>query len=405
MSAKTSRLYGAQEARHMAFDSDFFTEYSDKPTKPKKESFNSTNKRTFGNKSSKGVTNNIFGTHKIVNTEFRIPRKKDHQINDESEMSASSSSDHAECLDKFLNQYKPNHAPCSAAAKEKASNHKESTEKLIKKYAISSSSSSEDDGNDEDDGSRKNKFEKDQLLSFHANKLKECNKQIEETNSREKRTSLLKFSDSSDNDDDDDDDVKLVSKIPCLMPQERKKVIYEDLEASSSSEREDDVIEIGGSDKSATRKKIEFNKKTIEKNDLIEKKLEQIDNLNELTDEQIEYMVLRDINYFLYIFSGQCEHSWRHTQYKKNSARIGNMLCSKTLLACFREEQYMAAVRAFKSVFCQNHNRRDDYIVKVLLPESLIKICMRIHQCSKVKAEVFLEGTSKVTFKQFNKEN
>ena len=84
------------------------------------------------------------------------------------------------------------------------------------------------------------------------------------------------------------------------------------------------------------------------------------------------------------------------------------------MLNSFSYDQYMSAVKALQSVFCQNHNKvfrnlcfsrnfdetycifvvvlkRDEYIVKVLLPEALIKICMRIHQCSKSLAESYLQ--------------
>jgi hypothetical protein len=33
----------------------------------------------------------------------------------------------------------------------------------------------------------------------------------------------------------------------------------------------------------------------------------------------------------------------------------------------------------------------DEYIVKVMLPEALIKICMRVYQCSKDAAEEYLK--------------
>lgn len=33
----------------------------------------------------------------------------------------------------------------------------------------------------------------------------------------------------------------------------------------------------------------------------------------------------------------------------------------------------------------------DEYIVKVALPEALIKICMRVYQCSKLAAEEYLK--------------
>ena len=48
-------------------------------------------------------------------------------------------------------------------------------------------------------------------------------------------------------------------------------------------------------------------------------------------------------------------------------------------------------VRKFFYLISTTKKKRDEYIVKVLLPEALIKICMRIHQCSKLVAESYLE--------------
>jgi len=110
-----------------------------------------------------------------------------------------------------------------------------------------------------------------------------------------------------------------------------------------------------------------------------------------LTEKHVEYMVLQDINYFLDIFSGDCEHSWRHTQYKKFSKRTGNLLYENSAMSSYRYDQCMAAVHALQAIFCKKDYRYNEYIVKVLLPEALIKICMRIYQCSKDAAEEFLQ--------------
>lgn len=50
----------------------------------------------------------------------------------------------------------------------------------------------------------------------------------------------------------------------------------------------------------------------------------------------------------------------------------------------------MSAVKALQTVFCKKDHKYDEYIVKVLLPEALIKICMRIYQCGKDSAEDYL---------------
>jgi hypothetical protein len=50
----------------------------------------------------------------------------------------------------------------------------------------------------------------------------------------------------------------------------------------------------------------------------------------------------------------------------------------------------MAATETLQTIFCKKNHKLDDYIVKVLLPEGLIKITMRIYQCGKDLAENFL---------------
>jgi len=129
----------------------------------------------------------------------------------------------------------------------------------------------------------------------------------------------------------------------------------------------------------------------IEENELLDSQIDDILGINLLNEAQIEYMVLRDINYYIDIFSGNCEHSWRHLEYKKYSKKSGNLLYSNAALSSYTLEQYTTAVTALQSIFCKKNNKCDEYIIKVLLPEALIKICMRIYQCSKEAAEDFLQ--------------
>ena len=99
------------------------------------------------------------------------------------------------------------------------------------------------------------------------------------------------------------------------------------------------------------------------------------------------------------------------------------MYCN-TALTSYTREQYSAAVQALQNIFCKKDNKVkykvlfinieclkfflfwkcDDYIIKVLLPEALIKICMRIYQCSKEAAEEYLQKNNfKNDFKQYPK--
>ena len=40
---------------------------------------------------------------------------------------------------------------------------------------------------------------------------------------------------------------------------------------------------------------------------------------------------------------------------------------------------------------CKINGENDKYIVEVLLPEALVKICMRVYKCSKEEVKEFLE--------------
>ncbi|CAF0748399.1 unnamed protein product [Brachionus calyciflorus] len=142
----------------------------------------------------------------------------------------------------------------------------------------------------------------------------------------------------------------------------------------------------------------------VEWNPKLEKEIEKLKIIGDLTPKQIEYMVLRDVNYFIDIFSGNCDHSWRHEEYKKFSKKSGNLLYENSAMTSYTYDQYMSAVKALQSVFCKKNNKYDEYIVKVLLPEALIKICMRVYQCSKGSAEEFLQKNNiKKCFKEYPK--
>ena len=60
-------------------------------------------------------------------------------------------------------------------------------------------------------------------------------------------------------------------------------------------------------------------------------------------------------------------------------------------MGSYTQDQILAAVKALQSIFCKNSNKLDEYIVKVLLPEALIKICMQVYQCAKEPAEDYLK--------------
>ena len=58
--------------------------------------------------------------------------------------------------------------------------------------------------------------------------------------------------------------------------------------------------------KKSNKPKRQFNYEAIDEDSEIEEQIDQIQSINLLNEKQIHYMVLRDINYFIDIFSGQC---------------------------------------------------------------------------------------------------
>lgn len=158
--------------------------------------------------------------------------------------------------------------------------------------------------------------------------------------------------------------------------------------------------------KKSEKKKREYEYVAIEENIKLEDQIENIKKLGALTEKQINYMVLRDVNYFLDIYSGEYDHSWRHAEYKKNSKKSGNLLYSNAVgLGSYTQTQISAAVEALQLIFCRNNHKLDGYIVKVALPEALIKICMRIYQCSKDAAELYLKENNLDKKKKTNPNN
>jgi len=158
------------------------------------------------------------------------------------------------------------------------------------------------------------------------------------------------------------------------------------------------------SDSKPSKPKRKFDYEAIDEDTQLNEEIDAIQTINLLTENQIHYMVLRDINYFIDIYSGHCEHSWRHLEFKKQSKKSGNVLYSHAALTSYTLDQYTSAVKALQEIFCKKDNKADEYIVKVLLPEALIKICMRIYQCSKEAAEEYLQKNNfKNNFKEVPK--
>ncbi len=93
-------------------------------------------------------------------------------------------------------------------------------------------------------------------------------------------------------------------------------------------------------------------------NPFLEDQIEKITKLSDLNEDHMKYMILRDINYFLDIYSGECEHSWRHAEYKKFSKKSGNVLYSHAVgMTSFTHEQIMSGVDGLRDIFCRSNNK------------------------------------------------
>ncbi|KAL5009105.1 hypothetical protein ScPMuIL_014686 [Solemya velum] len=100
-------------------------------------------------------------------------------------------------------------------------------------------------------------------------------------------------------------------------------------------------------------------------------------DISELGEEHIQHLVLNNENYLRQIFQGKtlCK---RHEQYKEGGQRRKD-LNYQVHLGLFSDEQHDVVMEMLIFLFCKRHHQYLDYLLKVLLPEMLIKIYMEIH--------------------------
>lgn len=119
-----------------------------------------------------------------------------------------------------------------------------------------------------------------------------------------------------------------------------------------------------------------------------------VEKLRFLTESQLEYIVLREIEYFIKIYAGQ-EPSWRHGEFKKNTRISKEALYGNAAFLNFDQSQFSTITNLFKQLFNMRRTLKfeiTEYIVQVLLPESLIKICIFLYDCDKENAEIYLKN-------------
>ncbi|XP_046579793.1 uncharacterized protein LOC124287339 [Haliotis rubra] len=118
--------------------------------------------------------------------------------------------------------------------------------------------------------------------------------------------------------------------------------------------------------------------------------LSQVSSEAELTESHIQMMVLGSEGYLRSIFTGkhQCQ---RHEDYKKGGkARLN--LNYQVNLAMFTEPQQDAVMETLMGIFCKRHHKYMDYILKVLLPEMMIRILMEVKHMTYDDTEALMSG-------------
>lgn len=117
----------------------------------------------------------------------------------------------------------------------------------------------------------------------------------------------------------------------------------------------------------------------------IEVEINSLGKVDELNEQHLHYLLMKHKVYLQDIFSGKVS-SERHDVYKKGG-KARKDLNHHVHLGLFTEEQLDVVMETLMSIFCKKHHKYLEYIMKVLLPEALIKIYMNFHKMSHKEAE------------------
>ncbi|XP_052767328.1 uncharacterized protein LOC128208055 isoform X2 [Mya arenaria] len=125
-----------------------------------------------------------------------------------------------------------------------------------------------------------------------------------------------------------------------------------------------------------------------ERDAAVNKEIEEISNVEDLNQEQLEHMVRHREGYLRKIFEGSvlCE---RHLDFKRGGSSKRD-LDYNSRIGSYTDEQVDTVMEALINIFCKRHNKYLDYLMKVLLPEMLVKIYMDIHNTSHEASEQIL---------------
>lgn len=116
-----------------------------------------------------------------------------------------------------------------------------------------------------------------------------------------------------------------------------------------------------------------------------------IRNVEELTASQTEQLVREYTRELRDIFEGKI-YCRRHEDYKKGGKMKGD-LAFQVQFGSFSEEQRDRIMGVLTNMFCYKHSKYFDYVSKVLLPETLVMVYMRVERKTRLEAErLLLEG-------------
>ncbi|XP_052276261.1 uncharacterized protein LOC127875320 isoform X2 [Dreissena polymorpha] len=116
--------------------------------------------------------------------------------------------------------------------------------------------------------------------------------------------------------------------------------------------------------------------------------VKQISHIENLKEDHLQYMVRNNEVYLRQIFEGKV-HCGRHEAYKKGGISRQD-LNYNSRIARFTDEQVEAVMETLQALFCKRHTKYLDYLIKVLLPEVLVKIHMDIHKTNHEESEKLL---------------
>lgn len=113
-----------------------------------------------------------------------------------------------------------------------------------------------------------------------------------------------------------------------------------------------------------------------------------VSTIKELNGAQTEYLVLEHASELREIFEGK-KYCRRHEDYKKGGKTRGD-LAFQVHFGPFSEEQQDKIMEVLTNMFRSRRNKYFDYVSKVLLPETLVALYMKVESKTREEAELLL---------------